>query len=166
MNLLKLFSGRRRWFLLAPVVFGLAVVLFAARYKVSPLGWGWFGAVNSSGETAIGGYDPVAYRSGYAQKGSADHSLTWRGAQWHFHSRANLEAFQRSPESMAPDFGGFCAFAAVKGFTADVDPEVFHLVDGRLYLFADEGVKENFIAEVRADQRLAAQQAWQDRLSL
>jgi hypothetical protein len=33
-----------------------------------------------------------------------------------------------------PEFGGYCAYAVSRGYTADIDPNAWRIIDGRLYL--------------------------------
>lgn len=84
---------------------------------------------------AINGYDPVAY---FTDKkpvtGDATHSATWNGAEWRFASAANKAAFEAAPEDYAPQFGGYCAYAVSKGYTAPTDPYAWTVHDGKLYL--------------------------------
>jgi hypothetical protein len=44
------------------------------------------------------------------------------------------DRFQRSPDTYAPQSGGYCAWAVSRGYTADVDPAAWRVVDGKLYL--------------------------------
>lgn len=90
--------------------------------------------VGSSGDLAIKGYDPVAYFDGRALAGSAEFEHRWNGARWRFASAANRERFAAAPEKFAPQFGGYCAYAVSRGYTADVDPRAFRIIDGALYL--------------------------------
>ncbi|HEV7228142.1 YHS domain-containing (seleno)protein [Brevundimonas sp.] len=84
---------------------------------------------------AIGGYDPVAYfDEGRPVVGSAAHQLEWNGATWRFASAAHLAVFRADPAAYAPQFGGYCAWAASQGYIAPGDPQVWRIVDGRLYL--------------------------------
>jgi hypothetical protein len=55
-------------------------------------------------------------------------------APWHFASAENRQAFAETPRDYAPQFGGFCAYAASFGQFADVDPNAWTIVDGKLYL--------------------------------
>ena len=85
--------------------------------------------------TAVSGYDPVAYfTKGKAVKGSDDFEFAWNGVDWNFASAENLAAFKTSPEKYAPQYGGYCAWAVSQGYTAKTDPEAWAIVDGKLYL--------------------------------
>jgi len=86
-------------------------------------------------EAAIGGYDPVAYFSQSAPvKGDPAHSTTWKGVEWRFASAENKAAFEAEPEAYAPQYGGFCAYAASKNAIAPTSPDAWTVHDGKLYL--------------------------------
>jgi hypothetical protein len=95
-----------------------------------------------SGE-AIRGYDAVAYfMQGMAVKGIDKFQFEWNSAIWKFSSAENLKSFQSEPEKYAPQFGGFCAYGVADGHKAPTDPDAWTIVDGRLYLNYDKGVRE------------------------
>lgn len=84
---------------------------------------------------AIKGYDPVAYfEDGKPLKGSDEFVFDWNGAQWRFASAAHRDAFKAEPAKFAPQYGGYCAWAVSRGYTASIDPEAWRIVNGRLYL--------------------------------
>ena len=98
---------------------------------------------------AIGGYDPVAYfRDGVPQLGRAGISVRWKGAEWQFESRANRAAFEANPRAYAPQFGGYCAYAMSLGQKSTADPEVWRIVDGKLYLVHSPSVARVWDADV------------------
>lgn len=95
------------------------------------------------------GYDPVAYvTSGKATKGSLEFSATHNGATYHFASAANRDAFKSNPTKYEPQFGGFCAMGVALGKKLDGDPEVFRLVDGKLYLNVSPDVQKKWSEDV------------------
>ena len=53
---------------------------------------------------------------------------------YRFASAANRDAFAKEPDRYLPQFGGFCAYAVSRGYTADIDPLAWRIVDGKLYL--------------------------------
>lgn len=84
---------------------------------------------------ALKGYDPVAYLvEGRPVEGLPSFGYEWNGATWRFASAANRDRFAADPEAYAPQFGGFCAWAVSRNYTADIDPEAFDVVNGKLYL--------------------------------
>ena len=124
------------------------VVVFSSTKQVYPLSWGMHAAWFQTNDLAIGGYDAVAYfEEDKAQLGQANFTTVWKEATWQFSSLENQQAFEANPEHYAPQFGGYCAFAVSKGFTAGPDPTQWHLENGALYLFADEGVKADWLSQ-------------------
>lgn len=100
-------------------------------------------AVNATDGIAIHGYDPVAYVVDHeAVPGSSEYTADWRGAEWRFSSGRNRALFLDDPVRYAPQYGGFGAYGAAIGKAYDVDPSVFDVIDGRLYLHRNGRVRE------------------------
>lgn len=90
---------------------------------------------------AINGYDPVAYfKKREAEKGKEKYKFRYMGAEWHFESKENLEAFKADPKKYAPQYGGYCAYAVTKGQKARVNPKAFDIYNGKLYLNYSKGI--------------------------
>ena len=88
---------------------------------------------------ALGGYDAVAYfADGAPAAGEVTISHHWNGANWLFSSAENRDLFAANPEAYAPQFDGYCAYAAAQGYIAPGDPKVWAIVDDRLYLNVHE----------------------------
>lgn len=103
-------------------------------------------AVNTNrGGVALKGYDAVSYfEEGAAVKGLPEFSHFWMNATWHFKNAANRDRFATRPESFAPQFGGYCAYAVSEGYTASIDPEAWKIVNGKLYLNYSKGVQRKW----------------------
>ena len=129
---------------------GAVVVLiaaFATVKKVSPVSWGMWGNYNTSSDVALKGYDPVAYfNGGEPTMGDAQYSHEWGEVTWQFVSDENRALFIDDPATFAPQFGGFCSFAVGKGFTADISPDAWHIENSSLYVFADQNVRDQWVA--------------------
>ena len=98
---------------------------------------------------AIRGYDPVAYfTEGKAVQGKRAHRLEWKDATWSFASAKNKEMFEANPEKYAPRYGGYCAFAVSRGYTASIDPDAWSIVDGALYLNYSLGVRDQWSGDI------------------
>ena len=96
-------------------------------------------------KTALGGYDAVAYfEEGKAVPGKKEITTTWKDATWRFASEKNRDTFAADPEKYAPQYGGYCAYAVSQGATAHGDPKQWTIVDGKLYLNFDAGVKKRW----------------------
>ncbi|MCB9763702.1 MAG: hypothetical protein H6739_28290 [Alphaproteobacteria bacterium] len=94
------------------------------------------GPVNTSWTgLALQGYDAVAYfEDSKPTKGSSDFTHDWGGATWRFSTAAHRDAFAADPVRYAPQYGGYCAWAVSQGYTANIDPVAWKIVDGKLYL--------------------------------
>jgi YHS domain-containing protein len=99
--------------------------------------------VNTSDGRALRGFDAVAYFAVQnAVEGNPKYEFAWNGARWLFSSEENMKKFQAEPEKYAPQFGGYCAYAVSQGYTADGDPNVWKIVDGKLYLNYNEKARD------------------------
>lgn len=99
-------------------------------------------AVNTDQQgIALHGYDPVAYfTAGAPAKGSAQFSTTFDGARYYFADADNLKKFNANPSAYAPQYGGFCAMGVALHKKLDGDPNVWKIVDGKLYLNVNKDV--------------------------
>ena len=104
-----------------------------------------------SGE-AIHGYDPVAYfTQGRPVEGKDEFKYQWQGATWLFASKQDLDAFAANPAKYAPQFGGYCAWAVSQNDTADIDPNAWKIVNGKLYLNYDKDIQKKWEANQAAN---------------
>ena len=139
------------------VLFSVLTLLFAAAHAVPAAAAkdevytaGLFGGL------AVSGYDPVAYFSeGKPVEGSGDFEHEWKGATWRFANAANLATFKADPESYAPQYGGYCAWAVSQGYTASTDPTAWRIVDGKLYLNYSHGVQAQWEQDIPGNIRKA-----------
>ncbi|MDK9736062.1 YHS domain-containing protein [Vibrio sp. D404a] len=122
------------------LVFWLGVA--APSFALEPVYSDFFGK-------AIRGYDPVAYfTQSKAVKGNDDYSYEWNGAEWRFSSQQHLDLFKADPEQYAPQYGGYCAWAVSKGYTAKIDPQAWNIVDGKLYLNYSKSVQQTWQGDI------------------
>ena len=102
-----------------------------------------------SSNVAASGYDTVAYFvEGQPVEGSDDFTADYDGATWRFASAANRAAFLDDPERFAPQYGGYCAWAVSRGYTASTDPEAWKIVDDKLYLNYSKSVQAKWEQDV------------------
>ena len=98
---------------------------------------------------AMHGYDPVAYfKEGRARVGQAVFSVKHGAAVYRFVSQPNKEAFERTPQRYAPQYGGFCAFGASLGAKFDGDPTLFRVVNDKLYFNLNPEIKEKWEQDI------------------
>ena len=100
---------------------------------------------------AIGGFDAVAYfRTGAPTPGTPAFEFDYRGAKWRFASAEDLTAFKADPEKFAPQYGGYCAWAASQGNTAKGDPKYWKIVNGKLYLNYNGDIQKRWEKDIPA----------------
>lgn len=96
-------------------------------------------------EVAIQGYDPVAFfTDNHPVKGNSQFQSVYQGAKYYFASAEHKAAFDREPAKYAPQFGGYCAYGASQGHPAPVKIEAWQIVNGRLLMQYDLGIKDKF----------------------
>ncbi|MDH3661001.1 MAG: hypothetical protein OEU92_13420 [Alphaproteobacteria bacterium] len=93
---------------------------------------------------AASGYDVVAYHSleqvpvGQPQPeavpGNAGITAEYNGAVWAFSTEENRDKFVANPESYAPLYDGHCAYGIAQGGKVPGNPNLWRIVDGKLYL--------------------------------
>lgn len=99
--------------------------------------------------TAVGGYDPVAYfTDGKPVAGKSEFTHQWKGVTWRFATEKNRDLFKAKPETYAPQYGGYCAWAVSQGYTAKGDPNHWKIVDGKLFLNYDASVQRNWEKDI------------------
>ena len=103
---------------------------------------------------ALGGTDTVAYfTEGKAISGMPAFSHHWMGAIWQFSSAENRDLFAANPEAYAPQFGGYCAYAVSRNYTAPTDKRAFSIHEGKLYLNYSRPVRALWAAKKEAHIR-------------
>lgn len=81
------------------------------------------------------GHDPVGYfTKGAPTAGDAKFSFDYMGATVLFASDESRDMFAADPDKYAPQFGGYCAYAASKGYIAPTEPEAWTIYEDKLYL--------------------------------
>lgn len=129
---------------------GLAWLLATAALALDPVNETLFGGL------AVEGYDTVAYfTAGLPVAGKREFEYRWQGATWRFASAEHRDLFAADPAKYAPRYGGYCAYAVARGYTAEIDPEAWKIVDGRLYLNYDRDVQRLWEADVAGHVRAA-----------
>ena len=93
---------------------------------------------------AVSGYDVVAYFDlpqtplGTPQEagvpGRKDITSTWNGATFAFSTPQNKARFDADPQAFIPQYDGHCAYGVSKGGKVPGNPNLWRIVDGKLYL--------------------------------
>jgi hypothetical protein len=112
-----------------------------------------FGAMavreSPAAEVAIRGYDTVAYfQADKALKGSESYAFQWHNLTWYFQTGENKDLFVARPEKYAPQYDGYCAWAMTEARKSQSDPEVWKMVEGKLYLNCSKTAFEKWSKDV------------------
>ena len=131
----------------------LAVPAFAGEQYVDSTGF------------AVSGYDVVAYRSldqapvGQTQPaavpGRADITAEHNGAVFAFASEANRARFLENPDYYAPQYDGHCAYGVSKGGKVPGNPNLWRIVDDKLFLNLNTVVVGFFEEDIPGNLQLA-----------
>lgn len=113
--------------------FCLVSILFLFKTNSS---YGQIDPVDANG-LAIGGYDVVAYFTlNKAVRGNQNIQSKFNNATYYFSSQDHKKSFDKTPEKFLPAYDGFCALAvATTAKKISINPELFRVTDGVLYLF-------------------------------
>ncbi len=105
---------------------------------------------------ALHGYDPVAYFTLQTPtRGSDALTHVHRGATYRFVSEEHRKLFAANPERYLPQFGGYCAYGVTLGKKFDGDPNLWQVVDDRLYLNLNPEILALFNKDVPQNIRKA-----------
>jgi YHS domain-containing protein len=126
------------------------VILMSVSMVLLLTGFGSTAFGQSPADTvAIKGYDTVAYfKAGKALKGNESFTSPWHGMTWYFSTKENKNLFAASPEKYAPQYDGWCAWALTESRKAVTDPEVWKIVDGKLYLNCSKTAYEKWSKDI------------------
>lgn len=101
---------------------------------------------------ALKGYDTVSYfSSGGPVQGNANFSEKYNGATYWFANAGNRDAFKADPEKYMPAFGGFCAMGMALEQKLDIDPQLWRIVDGKLYLNVHKPAQTRWLENVKGN---------------
>ena len=131
-----------RWLARVSAIFFVSVFISMPALALEPVYSDFFGK-------AIQGYDPVAYfTESKPVEGSKKHKYEWNDATWYFASEKNRDNFKADPEKFAPQYGGYCAWAVSQGYTAKIDPNAWHIHDGKLYLNYNKSIQAKWQRDI------------------
>ncbi len=95
-------------------------------------------ASKADDKIAVGGYDVVSYfnKADGPVIGIETYKTDLNGKTYYFSNEESLKEFSNNPNKYIPQYGGYCAYAvAEKKIKMGVDPKVYEIRDGKLYLF-------------------------------
>jgi len=133
------------------LVLGLALAA-AALAQAPPTTSGGSGQalLNLENTVALHGYDPVAYfTDNEAVRGNKRILERLGGATYYFASRESRYEFLRDAPRYQPQFGGYCAASLTRGRLEDINPHLFVIYEGKLYLFNNPEAEAMFMRDPR-----------------
>lgn len=114
---------------------------------------------------AVSGYDVVAYRSldqvavGQSQpeavRGRSDITAEYNGVTWAFSTEENRDKFLENPAYYAPQYDGHCAYGVSRGGKVPANPNLWRIVDDKLYLNITDVVVGFFEEDIPGNINLA-----------
>ena len=111
--------------------------------------------VDSNG-VILKGYDAVAYfKEKRAVKGDPKYSSSYGGATYYFASADDKATFDKTPAKYAPQYGGYCANSMLKRKLRDIDPNVFFVYKGKLYVCSSPKAGKAFYSDPDANIKKA-----------
>jgi YHS domain-containing protein len=141
-------STGKIWLALA-LVLGL---VFTAMAQPPPTTSGGSGMalLNLDNTVALHGYAPVAYfTDNEAVRGNKRILERLGGATYYFASRGSRYEFLRDAPRYQPQFGGYCAASMAMGRLEDINPRLFVIYEGKLYLFSSPEAEARFMSDPR-----------------
>lgn len=127
-----------------------AVAVVAAGITMAVPAWAAGPEVNATVTgLALRGYDPVSYfTDNKPVLGDFTITAEHEGATYRFTSEAHKAMFEKDPARYLPQYGGFCAFGTAQGYKVDGDPNVWKVVDNKLYLNLAPAVAERWVQDI------------------
>ncbi len=97
----------------------------------------------------LSGYDPVAYfTEGKPMRGSGYHVAVQDGVTYAFATAEHKKLFLANPQQFLPAYGGYCAYGVAVGKKFVADPEVWKVLDGKLYLNLDKNIQAKWDKDI------------------
>ncbi len=128
---------------------GRTLVLAATAMLVAAFSTPVFATDYTHSTPGLSGYDPVAYfTDGKPVRGSGYHVSVYNGVTYAFSSEEHQEVFEANPEKYVPAYGGYCAYGVAVGKKFVADPEVWRIVDGKLYVNLDRDIQRKWQKDV------------------
>ena len=136
---------------LLTMVLGLTLAATAmAQSPPTTSGGSGMALLNLDNTVALHGYDPVAYfTDNEAVRGNKRILERLGGATYYFASRGSRYEFLRDAPRYQPQFGGYCATSMAMGRLEDINPRLFVIYEGKLYLFSSPEAEARFMSDSR-----------------
>lgn len=115
--------------------------------------------LNLDNTVAAHGFDVMAYfNDNRARQGNKRIKEHLGMATYYFATARNRYQFLTNAPQYQPQLGGYCTMAMAAGRLEDINPHVFAIYRGKLYLFRDEGALAAFFQNPEGAIREATRQ--------
>ena len=136
---------------------GLAMLLGLALTATAPAqpppttsGGSGMALLNLDNTVALHGYDPVLYfTDNRAVRGNRRILQRLGSATYYFASGGSRYEFLRDAPRYQPQFGGYCAASLAMGRLEDINPHLFVIYEGKLFLFNNPEAEAMFMRDPR-----------------
>lgn len=126
----------------------LKTLVLVSGMLVSSLSFATVATSTNDNDVILSGYDAVSYFTKAAPtQGVSSISAVYNGAIYHFASEENRDLFKAAPAKYAPQYGGFCAFGTTLSRKIPVNPKVYEVIDGKLFVQSSPKALELFQPE-------------------
>ncbi len=113
----------------------------------------------ASGHDVVAYFDlaqsPVGTSQPPAVPGDTAFTAEYNGATFAFANAANRDRFLADPAAYAPQYDGHCAYGVAKGGKVPGNPDLWRIVDGKLYLNITQNVVGFWEEDIPANISLA-----------
>jgi len=108
-------------------------------------------AANSTANstTGVSGYDLVSYQTSKRPiRGNGHFVAVHNDVSYLFANKKNMTTFKQNPQKYLPAYGGYCAFGVSVGKKFVGDPEVWRVINGKLYLNLDTSIQDQWFKDI------------------
>lgn len=139
------------------MIVGIFVLASNASFAFDEINTGYLSDVT------IDGYDATAYHiKGEPVEGLSKYKFSWKGADWYFLRVKDRDLFAANPEGYAPQYGGYCSNQMSLGNLSDIDPGVWLIHGGKLYLFGHDVGRARWLKTGVVDRIKDADKHWKE----
>ena len=103
-------------------------------------------------KVALGGYDAVAYATTQkALYGDPKYASEFEEKIYYFNNNNAKKAFDKEPAKLTSSikYDAYCATGVALGKKLVTFPNLFSIVDGKVYLFSAQGAKDMFAKDLK-----------------
>lgn len=117
---------------------------------------------NTNSTVGAGGYDLFSYQTDKKPlPGNGNFVSTVDNVNYIFANKDNMTTFNKNKSKYLPQYGGYCAFGASVGAKFIGDPNVWEVVEGKLYFNLDNGIKKMWVKDIPGNIK-KANEKWKE----